>query len=276
MPRARNGRRHCGRVLRFCRRGALEAFAPANIRASTRCESACRCCCLPLRSAVAAALCFWNRAGASLAARASTDGIAGECIALRQHADGLRARNLMVAVQVACTVVLLLVTGLTLRSFSHLMNENRGFDSSHVTLAQVDLYAPQYGDSVRSVQQAKLAFYGSRHCCYFPAARRAIGGASQAPRRLPGKRGIDELIRPDHPVPEAERPLVNVRFINPGISSDHADSAYRRAQHNRKRSRQSSGCAHLGAHSARGISRRRSHRKERSTNPSRPATTMER
>ncbi len=54
---------------------------------------------------------------------------------------------MMVAAQVACTVVLLIVTSLALRSFSRLLRQNRGFDSNHVTLAQVDLFSPQYGDS---------------------------------------------------------------------------------------------------------------------------------
>ena len=64
----------------------------------------------------------------------------------------------MVAAQVACTVVLLIVTSLVLRSFSRLLRQDRGFDSSHVTLAQVDLFAPQYGDSVPNGKAAKLAF----------------------------------------------------------------------------------------------------------------------
>ena len=58
-----------------------------------------------------------------------------------------RTRSLMVAAQVACTVVLLIVTSLVLRSFSRLLRQDRGFDSSHITLAQVDLFSPQYGDS---------------------------------------------------------------------------------------------------------------------------------
>ena len=60
--------------------------------------------------------------------------------------EGQRTRSLMAAAQAACTVVLLIVTSLTLRSFSHLVRQSRGFDSSHVTLAQVDLFAPQYDD----------------------------------------------------------------------------------------------------------------------------------
>ncbi len=57
----------------------------------------------------------------------------------------------MVAAQVACTVVLLIVTSLVLRSFSRLLRQDRGFDASHVTLAQVDLFSPQYGDSDRPI-----------------------------------------------------------------------------------------------------------------------------
>jgi predicted permease len=127
----------------------------------------------------------------------------------------LRARTVMVTLQVTCTVVLLLVTGLTLRSFSRLMHQDRGFDSNHVTLAQVDLYAPQFGDSNPSFAVAKLSF-----------ADRALAAINQLPgvqlvgltsvTPLTGETWIDELSRPDHPVPEAQRPLVNVRFISPG------------------------------------------------------------
>ena len=74
--------------------------------------------------------------------------------------------------------------------------------------------APQYGDKVKNVQAVKLQF-----------ADRAL----QALRRLPGVRQValtstvpltgenwvDELNRPDHPVPEAQRPPVNLRWINP-------------------------------------------------------------
>jgi predicted permease len=61
--------------------------------------------------------------------------------------EGRRTRNLLVAAEVACTVVLLIVTSLVLRSFSRLLRQDRGFDSSHVTLAQVDLFTPQYDDA---------------------------------------------------------------------------------------------------------------------------------
>ena len=44
---------------------------------------------------------------------------------------GRRTRSLMVAAQVACTMVLLIVTSFVLRSFSHLLRQDRGFDASH-------------------------------------------------------------------------------------------------------------------------------------------------
>jgi predicted permease len=121
-------------------------------------------------------------------------------------------RGLMVAAQVACTVVLLIVTSLALRSFSHLMRQNRGFDSSHVTLAQVDLFAPQYGD-FSGTTTAKLIFTDR----VLAALNRLPGVQSVAltsATPLTGETWVDTLNRPDHPIPPAEQPPINVRFIN--------------------------------------------------------------
>ena len=126
---------------------------------------------------------------------------------------GNRTRSLLVAGEVACTVVLLIVTSLALRSFSRLLRQDRGFDSSHVTAAQVDLFAPQYGDKVPNIKSIKLAF-----------ADRALTALSRLPgvqsvavtsaMPLTGETWVDDLARPDHPVPQAQRPLINVRWIN--------------------------------------------------------------
>jgi predicted permease len=128
--------------------------------------------------------------------------------------EGRRTRSFFVALQVACTVVLLIVTALVLRSFSHLLSENRGFDSGHVTLAVVDLYAPQYDDKRPDIKAVKVAF-----------ADRALTALAELPGvqsvaltstvPLTGETWIDDLTRPDHPVPAAKRPLINVRWINP-------------------------------------------------------------
>jgi predicted permease len=119
----------------------------------------------------------------------------------------------MMATQVACTVVLLIVTSLALRSFAHLMNENRGFDASHVTLAQVDLFAPQYGDTHANVKAVKLAFAdralaGLRE---LPGVQ-SVGITSVAP--LTGETWVDTLFRPDHPVAAGKEPRINVRWID--------------------------------------------------------------
>ncbi len=126
-----------------------------------------------------------------------------------------RTRSLMVAAQVACTAVLLIVTSLALRSFSNLMRQSRGFDSSHITLAQVDLFAPQYGDfSAAQAKTAKLRF-----------TDRTLGALGQLPgvqsvaltsvAPLTGETWVDNISRPDHPVPVAQEPRINVRWINP-------------------------------------------------------------
>jgi predicted permease len=125
-----------------------------------------------------------------------------------------RTRSLMVAAQVACTVVLLIVTSLALRSFSHLMRQNRGFDSSHVTLAQVDLFAQQYGDFSTTANTAKRSFADRTLAALtqLPGVQ-SVALTSAAP--LTGETWVDTLNRPDHPVPPAEQPPINVRFINP-------------------------------------------------------------
>lgn len=128
--------------------------------------------------------------------------------------EGRRTRNILVACQVACTVVLLIVTSLILRSFSHLLRQDRGFDASHVTLGEAALFAPQYGDSRPNIAAVKLAF-----------ADRALAGMRQLPGvqsvavtsaiPLTGETWVDDLTRPDHPLPPGQRPLINVRWINP-------------------------------------------------------------
>jgi predicted permease len=129
--------------------------------------------------------------------------------------DGRRTRNLLVASQVACTLVLLVVTGLVLRSFSRLLHQDLGFDSSHVTVAQVDLFSPQYSDkgAKRNVQAVKTAFADR-----VLTALRQLPGVqtatitSAAP--LTGETWVDTLERPDHPVPPADQLDINVRWID--------------------------------------------------------------
>jgi predicted permease len=125
-----------------------------------------------------------------------------------------RARNLMVAAQVACTIVLLIVTSLALRSFSHLLRQNRGFNTNHITMAQTDLSVPQY-DSAGSKASALRLDFADRTL----SALRQLPGVqsvaltSVAP--LTGETWVDNLLRPDHPVPAGKEPAINVRWIDP-------------------------------------------------------------
>ena len=129
--------------------------------------------------------------------------------------EGRRTRSLLVATEVACSIILLIITSLVLRSFSHLLRQNRGFDSSHVTLAQVDLFAPQYDDALPNVKAVKLAFADRAQAALaqLPGVQ-SVAITSATP--LTGETWVDNLTRPDHPVPVAEQPPINVRWINPG------------------------------------------------------------
>jgi predicted permease len=128
--------------------------------------------------------------------------------------ESRRTRGLMVAAQVACTVVLLIVTSLVLRSFSRLLRQDRGFDSEHVTLAQADLFSPQYGDFSGTYKTAKQSFADRTL-----AALRQLPGvqsvALTSVTPLTGETWVDTLSRPDHPVPAGKQPPINVRWINP-------------------------------------------------------------
>jgi predicted permease len=126
---------------------------------------------------------------------------------------GRRTRSSLVAGQVACTVILLIVTSLVLRSFSRLLRQNRGFDSSHVTMAQVDLFSPKFDDKIPNVKAVKLAFTDRA----LTALRRLPGVQSvtlTSAMPLTGETWVDDLERPDHPLPQAQRPMINLRWID--------------------------------------------------------------
>jgi predicted permease len=119
-------------------------------------------------------------------------------------------RNLLVAAEVACTVTLLIVTGLVLRSFSNLLHQNRGFDSDHVAMAQVDLSSSQYG-----VKETRAAFIDRtlRSLEALPGVQ-SVGMTSYLP--LTGANRAAFLARPDHPLPIEQQTIVNVRWVSPG------------------------------------------------------------
>ena len=67
-------------------------------------------------------------------------------------------RNVLVGAEVACTLLLLVVTALVVSSFAKMLTQQRDFDSDHVTLAQVNLFNANYGQTNPNSEAAKIAF----------------------------------------------------------------------------------------------------------------------
>ncbi len=127
--------------------------------------------------------------------------------------ESQRTRHLLVGAEVACTVALLIVTGLLVRSFSQILNQNRQFDSSRVSMARVFLFAPQYGDSLPHSDVARAAFYDRALAALdqIPGVQ-AVACTSELP--MGGDTWVDDVTRPDHPVPAGQEPTANIRWIS--------------------------------------------------------------
>jgi predicted permease len=132
--------------------------------------------------------------------------------------ESQRTRSLLVAAEVACTVALLIVTGLLVRSFSHLLGQDRDFDSSHVTIARAFLYAPHYGDTTDKTGAARAAFTDRTLAALaqIPGVQ-SVATISELP--LGGDTWIDDVTRPDHPVDPGHEPTANIRWISPAYAT---------------------------------------------------------
>jgi predicted permease len=137
--------------------------------------------------------------------------------------QAVRTRRLLVAVEVACSVILLVVTGLITRSFSHLLTQDREFNSEHVVMAKADLSDARYS-SGEGMPDDPGADRGS--LARDAMIDRTLDGLRSLPgvqtaavtsvMPLTGDMSVDGLTRPDHPVPEGQVPMANRRFISPG------------------------------------------------------------
>lgn len=132
--------------------------------------------------------------------------------------QGQRLRGALVGAEVACTLLLLVVTALMVSSFARVVTQQRNFDASRVTLGAVNLYNPTYRQTDSKSDAAKIAFID-----------RTLEGLAQIPgvtssavtseMPLAGESWIDSLARPDHPLPEGQQPMVNVRMVSPDYRS---------------------------------------------------------
>lgn len=134
--------------------------------------------------------------------------------------ESRRTRQLLVAAEVACTLSLLVVTGLLIRSFSTVLHQNRDFDSSHLTLAEVFLYAPQYGNDYADKKTAAVrAAFVDRALADLERIPGVQSVASTSEQPMAGETWIDNVARPDHPLPESKMPDANIRWISPSYAS---------------------------------------------------------
>lgn len=132
---------------------------------------------------------------------------------LTRGGQTLLARRVLVSFEIACTVVLLIVTGVVVRSFSRVLNQQHGFDPNRVVLSEVDLLSPGYqtdsGESARSefIDRA-LDKMRSIPGVEFAAITSAMP--------LSGDAAVHSIYRPDHPLPESKVPTANLRNVSPG------------------------------------------------------------
>ena len=137
--------------------------------------------------------------------------------------EAARSRKLLVAVEVACSVTLLIVTGLVTRSFSHLLSQDRRFTSQQVVMSKADLSVPEYS-SGEGMPDNPGADPGSlardsmidRTLDQLRALPGVHSAAITSVMPLTGDTSVDGLVRPDHPVPQGQVPMANRRVISPG------------------------------------------------------------
>ena len=137
--------------------------------------------------------------------------------------EAARSRKLLVAVEVACSVTLLIVTGLVTRSFSHLLTQDRRFTSQQVVMSKADLSAPEYssgegmpdnfGADPGSMARDSMIDRTLDQLRALPGVQSA---AITSVIPLTGDTSVDGLVRPDHPVPQGQVPIANRRFTSPG------------------------------------------------------------
>lgn len=134
-----------------------------------------------------------------------------------------RSRGVLVAVQVAASVALLIVTALITRSFARVLNQQRDFNSTQVMLAKAELTEPRYGGGnypnaspgtdPASLQRDAMIDRTLDKLRALPGVKEA-SVTSVLP--LSGSMSVDGIVRPDHPVPEGQIPTADRRLIGPG------------------------------------------------------------
>lgn len=145
---------------------------------------------------------------------------------LTSSKQAAHTRKMLVAIEVACSITLLIVTGLLTRSFSHLLTQDRAFNSQSVSVARADLSSSRYssgegipdnpGADPGSLARAEMIDRTLDKLRALPGVQ-SVAATSVIP--LTGDTSVDGIHRVDHPVPEGQVPMANRRFISPGYLS---------------------------------------------------------
>ena len=142
------------------------------------------------------------RVDPQLALQQSSSRVAGS-------SGGRYLRTWLIALQICGCTVLLLVTGLFVKSLLHLLREERGFETRRVAVAEVDLFDHAYEDKQSRIDLDDTILRALRA---LPEVQSA-GLINNMP--LEGESWIESLRRTDRP--QDNTPLVNLRWVSPGI-----------------------------------------------------------
>jgi len=145
---------------------------------------------------------------------------------LSSSKQAAHTRKLLVAIEVACSITLLIVTGLITRSFSHLLTQDRAFNSQSVAVSRADLSSSRYssgegipdnpGADPGSLVRDEMIDRTLDKLRALPGVQ-SVAATSVIP--LTGDTSVDGIHRVDHPVPQGQVPMANRRFISPGYLS---------------------------------------------------------
>jgi predicted permease len=136
--------------------------------------------------------------------------------------QAVRTRKLLVAFQIACSITLLVVTGLITRSFARVLSENRHFNSRRVAMAKANLNSSKYstvdvpdnyGADEGSVAREAMIDRTLEKLRSLPGVESA---AVTSAMPLTGDTSVDSVKRTDNPVPDGQAPIANRRFVSPG------------------------------------------------------------
>ena len=142
--------------------------------------------------------------------------LSGSSAALR----AAKLRRLLVAAEVALSVLLLALSGVAAQSFRRVLAENRHFAADHVLLAQSLLFAPQYdGDDPASSGAKRRTAFLDQAITKLQAIPGVTAAGITNTMPLSGDSSINGIGRPDHPLPEGQHPLANQRVVSPGYFS---------------------------------------------------------